>query len=159
MIKTLDIAWLAGIVEGEGCFSLNQKKYPALAIRMSDHDVIERAASILQTRVTGPYKTSAKHKPTWLCQINGAKAIAWAMTLYVLLGERRKEKVRELIEVWKKNGSVRPPSPPRAPRGYVTFAMCHSDRPARANGLCKECYMRQYRQSKLTVSVCATTLA
>jgi hypothetical protein len=146
MMKTIDIAWLAGIVEGEGCLSLQQGKYPALAIRMSDHDIVCRAASLMDTRVTGPYKTRAHYKPTWLCQVNGAKAAAWIMTLYVLLGERRKEKAREILSAWKSQGSDRALKPPRAPRGYTTPATCHPERPVRGGGLCKECYMKQYRQ-------------
>lgn len=145
MITSIDIAWLAGLVEGEGCISSQKDKYISLTIRMSDQDVIYKAASIMGTRVTGPYKTRDNYKPTWLCQVNGAKAAAWIMTLYALLGSRRKEKAEDVLHLWKKAGSNRPPKPPRAPRGYTTPATCHPELTARANGLCKSCYMKQYR--------------
>jgi hypothetical protein len=144
-MKAIDIAWLAGLVEGEGCLSLHSGKYPALAIRMSDEDVIRRAANLLGTRITGPYKTRENYKPTWLCQVNGSLAASWIMTLYVLLGERRQAKAREIIEAWKKLGSNRVSSKPRAQKGSFTPAGCHPDRPNRAHGMCKECYMKAYR--------------
>ena len=52
----LDIAWLAGLLEGEGCFRINTRKrdngtinyYPQLILKMTDEDIIKRAGELMQ---------------------------------------------------------------------------------------------------------------
>ena len=51
MVKIIDIAWLAGLLEGEGCFRLDKGKYPIIRLGMGDEDVVVRAASLMKTRV------------------------------------------------------------------------------------------------------------
>lgn len=110
MISTKDIAWLAGILEGEGYFELSKSGYGKyldryqilrIGVTMSDQDVIIRAKNILGApSVQGPYLR--KHfKPLYRTQVSGPLAIQWMMTLYVFMGARRREKIREIIKSWK----------------------------------------------------------
>lgn len=103
MVSTIDIAWLAGIVEGEGCLALHAGKYPFLKIAMTDKDVIERTGKILKTHVRSYPKSTLKRgkKVPHVTYVSGPTAISWIMTLYPLLGERRKAKAREMIYTWK----------------------------------------------------------
>ncbi len=105
MIEPRDIHWLAGLVEGEGCFRVDQKrKRITFAMQMTDLDIMQRAASILDDRVYGPYKNGT-HKPMYRIHLPPSKTIQWAMTLYTLLGARRQQAIRTLIAVWKSTKS------------------------------------------------------
>ena len=113
MITTLDIAWVAGLVEGEGTFVRRSEearrrsparggKNIALAVRMTDADIVARLAQLWGVHLNGPYRSRiAHHKPAYSCRLAGDRAIAWMMTLYPFLGVRRRAKVRDLVELWR----------------------------------------------------------
>ena len=47
-LKAEDIAWVAGVFEGEGCIRVRKDRYGAqVSVRMDDRDVIERIHSIM----------------------------------------------------------------------------------------------------------------
>jgi hypothetical protein len=101
MRSTKDIAWLAGLVEGEGTFQYNHNSL-LMTVVSSDFDVIDRAAKILDATVRGPYKQNGfGTKPMYKVSAYGAE---WPMTLYSLLGVRRRAKIRELLTVWRTKG-------------------------------------------------------
>lgn len=104
--STRELAWLAGLLEGEGSFGLHRKKdqeraYPIISLGMTDRDVVSQAAGLMGKGLTGPYGGLQGHKPWWNLTIYGAKAVAWMMTLYVLLGERRQARIREVLKYWR----------------------------------------------------------
>ena len=139
MIKTIDIAWLAGLLEGEGCFCLEKGKYPRIALGMCDEDVVVKAAALMKSKVN-------HHRNVYSTKVCGAYSIAWMMTLYTLLGERRREKVASLIKYWREH------SYGRMPGGVLNstraMAKCHPDRSMQAHGLCSSCYGKQYRKKE-----------
>ncbi|KKK76744.1 hypothetical protein LCGC14_2860580 [marine sediment metagenome] len=139
MIKTIDIAWLTGLLEGEGCFFLYQKR-PGIKLQMCDEDVVVRAAALMKTTVS-------RYRNAWTTQINGARAIEWMMTLYPQLGERRREKVADTIKFWREHNYS------NAPRDFRSMATCHPDRVVVAFDLCRPCYYRQWREKRLLKSV------
>lgn len=100
MIQVKDIAWLAGIVEGEGCISFSST--PKIVIKMKDEDIIKRVASILRINRS---IISGKQEPHWsttyAVAIYGTPAIEWLFTLYTFLGIRRRQKALEVINLWK----------------------------------------------------------
>lgn len=99
-----DILWLAGLLEGEGCFHLghhlapNGKKYPQHSIRlsMSDLDVVERAATILDVAVH-KHTVLKSGKTMWRICVYGQKAIKWMHLLYPHMGSRRRAKIDEIL--------------------------------------------------------------
>jgi len=100
MISTKDIAWLAGLLEGEGCF--RYRTTPTIQFAMTDKDVVGRAAGLLgaaSVRFRKPQ--AAHHKPQYEVSIHGQLAAEWMMTLYVLLGARRRGKIREILAAWR----------------------------------------------------------
>lgn len=58
MIKAKDIYWLAGLLEGEGCFTVRRYEgrqtggLPVINLWMTDLDVIKRASTILRCAST-----------------------------------------------------------------------------------------------------------
>lgn len=109
-------------------------------MQMADKDVMEKAANLLSTKLYGPYTSKQKKldgttkKETYLLNIFGANAASWMMTLYSFMGERRKEKIEELLEGWKKQPVV------KAGRN----ALCHPDQPRYAKDKCMVCYNKEY---------------
>jgi DNA-binding CsgD family transcriptional regulator len=102
-VTMIDIAWLAGLVEGEGNIGINGRSF-TIRIKMTDHDVILRAANLLGGKVY-PSPVPENRRPQWLTQIKGAAAAGWAMTLYPWLGVRRRQQVRDAIAHWRSQGN------------------------------------------------------
>lgn len=108
-ISETDRAWLAGLVEGEGCFTCNRKsksnlRYadcPAFAMAMTDLDIVQRAQAVTGLGlIKGPY-TKGRSKPIYYWYVSKAhEASALALWLYPYLGERRRSRIRELVEPW-----------------------------------------------------------
>lgn len=103
-----DVYWLAGLLEGEGCFACyrynGDTPYPTIKLAMCDEDVVRRAFAIMKPTAKLRYvlKPAPKSvKPQWIMNVYGRRAIAWMMVLYPLLGVRRREKIRECIKTWK----------------------------------------------------------
>jgi hypothetical protein len=104
MISTLDIAWLAGLLEGEGCFTADKRLTIRISVAMTDLDVIERARKLMKcTCKIQEYSPGAckRNKTLYRVLLNGTPAAQWAMTLYPFMGVRRQTKIRELIADWK----------------------------------------------------------
>lgn len=110
-ILLLDISWLAGLLEGEGSFVWHQasrdKGRPRIQLQMTDKDVMEKACNILMSPLCGPYGSNqtklggGKKKETYYTACSGQQAAAWMMTLYTLMGERRKQQIEPLLQKWK----------------------------------------------------------
>lgn len=94
-----DVYWLAGLLEGEGCFSTS-RFCPIIALSMTDEDVVSRATKLLGASY-GRHICKKPRKDCFQVHLYGDKAIAWMMTLYPLMGKRRQERIREIISGWK----------------------------------------------------------
>lgn len=105
----LNIAWLAGLFEGEGCAWLRESAKTGkrnrfvLQIAMTDEDIVRRAHAIAgvgsvheRTRLT----KGGKRVWTWSVT-NAEHAAGLAMTIYTFLGSRRQARIRELLAAWK----------------------------------------------------------
>lgn len=102
-----DICWLAGWLEGEGCFSLAKQSnrggatIPLIGANSTDKDTTKHAAKIMGTKVYGPYKRSTK--PVYTIHVSGRLAVEWMLTLYCLMGNRRQARIKEVISAWKQD--------------------------------------------------------
>lgn len=99
----IDIAWLAGLVEGEGNISINGRSF-TIRVKMTDQDVIAHASELLGGKVY-PSRVPLNRRPQWLTQVKGATAAGWAMTLYPWLGLRRRQQVRDALAYWRRQGN------------------------------------------------------
>lgn len=140
MLNIKDLYWLAGLIEGEGSFMWNST--PTIAVQMTDEDVINRACKIIGIKPRNPYQCKkGNRKLVYHFAICGSRAISWMMTLYSLMGERRKANIRELLLEWKSR-----PGTPRAPNGERWKTVCGHELERRGFGLCKACYMKAWRK-------------
>lgn len=121
-MKHTDLLWLAGLLEGEGCFNIRSDNRVRIAVEMTDKDVVERVAKLFGTNVShraprvagrckvcdGParecgwlkrYPEDAAEygasytKESWQTAIHGDRARNLMRALYVLMGSRRRAKI------------------------------------------------------------------
>jgi hypothetical protein len=138
-MTTLDIAWLAGVLEGEASFGVG-KGSPNIQVQMTDEDIIERIRKLWRVRPRAPWMRKDGYKPVHGAYLHGVDAIGWMMTIYTFMGVRRREKIKAVIQQWRESSRL-----PRARRGERFPARCHPDRDRAGKGLCMECYMDQWR--------------
>ena len=103
-MTTHELYWLAGLFEGEGCFSWERHEgSPGAYIGMTDLDIIERVARLLKLRSRIDRRSGRpgmRHDLFFLKAI-GARGVGLMMTLYPLLGMRRRARIREILARWK----------------------------------------------------------
>jgi len=105
-VTETELAWLVGILEGEGYFSWHgNKRYygtPQIALMMCDRDVVERVAQLM--RVTSAIEEIGKKKSHWKtsfrCSVSGNPAADLMRKLLPHMGERRAAKIKELLFLW-----------------------------------------------------------
>ena len=139
MTSKLDIGWLAGFLEGEGHFAYDCS--PGIRLGSTDKDIVERTSYLLGgNHIRGPYQYRINKKPVYYTEIWALRAICWMMTIYPLMGIRRKQRIKEIIERWKK-------APTKANRYRVKLIpKCHPERRHFAHGLCRPCYDHNKRK-------------
>ena len=100
-IPSFDKYWLAGLFEGEGCFTMKRKNYPIATISMTDKDVIERAAKIVNHKVTSSQPKTPNRKRRYTVSLCGYNAIRLMEILYRHMGHRRQSRITEILNVNK----------------------------------------------------------
>ena len=106
MTEIRDIAQLAGLLEGEGCFAnypVDGKHYPRIQVQMNDRDVIEWVAALWGSTVNIFTKRYKATMDSYRTTVYGSQALGWMMTLYPFMKSRRQAKIREIIEHARKN--------------------------------------------------------
>lgn len=109
-ISSKDLAWVAGLLEGEGCFSScntgsgghygkKRYSYPQIQVTMVDLDVLERLLEIVGIgSITGPHRVrSEHHNPTWGWKVTGAKAAKLMELIKPHMGLRRTARIEEAL--------------------------------------------------------------
>ncbi len=98
MVSDLDIAWAAGLIEGEGCFTLHSKYHPYFLLDMCDKDVLEKFHKIFpNSNFRGPYTHSnPTHKDRWRVDAFGPKCIEIMNAVFPYMCKRRQEKITAL---------------------------------------------------------------
>lgn len=104
------ICWLAGLLEGEGCFSplkytkaSGEETYrPRIQIHMNDRDVLERVAEFCGVgNVTGPYGAGRGGNPNaqgfYKWAISGSEAGKIMQAVLPFMGARRASKITEVL--------------------------------------------------------------
>lgn len=107
------LAWLAGLLEGEGSFLLHKQtskwrdrlyhyRYPRVTLQMTDEDIVNRAHQTAGLgNVCGPFYPKGGRKATWVWHVTtGSDAYALMVALYPWLGVRRKADISAVIRSW-----------------------------------------------------------
>lgn len=93
----IEIAWLAGLLEGEGSFlALHRKRdgaiHPRISMTMTDKDIIDRVRALMGGSVTEVRRPNKKVAWSWTVQAF-ADAEHWLPLLYPHMGERRRQQI------------------------------------------------------------------
>ena len=105
----IDIAWAAGLLEGEGCFSRHVRKKNnqlsfAIHCEMTDEDVVRKLHSIfnvgtvvIRLNMTGR-KDKAVRKQSWIWSVQNKKGIVEVLTaIKPYMCGRRLEKINLIL--------------------------------------------------------------
>lgn len=105
MTKT-EVAWLAGLLEGEGCFNLKRySKYKPhyrdslrVQVSMTDRDVVERVAHLIHYTGTIQEQTRGEPRQTaYIVAVSGQEAADIMLAVRPYMGIRRGAKIDELL--------------------------------------------------------------
>ena len=111
-MSDIDAAWLAGILEGEGHFGYNKRKYtlkstgevkfyydPYVHLQMTDKDVVYRVASLFQSKSVRTYQDKrGNRKLLYRVGCNGIIRLPSLLkSIFPHMGERRKTKITILL--------------------------------------------------------------
>lgn len=116
MRTTAQIAWVAAMIEAEGCIVATSYQYQKpgrghyqarcfrLAIEMTDLDVVLRIRDILgplcTVRERKPPSVNPNHRRRYILQFTGNELAGWLMTIYPFMGQRRRAKIRQALKLW-----------------------------------------------------------
>lgn len=99
-----EVAWLAGIYEGEGSCAITTGRAIRVEIVMTDQDTIERIRTITGLgSVRSLTRRDEKYKDAWRWSIGSSDAVAFLTAILPWLGQRRLERAQKAIENWKTN--------------------------------------------------------
>lgn len=98
-MDTIDAAWIAGLLEGEGTFGYHSG-HLRVTCEMTDEDVIERLAKIIGSSVWESKQRNVNWKPTWRCSVSGERAKQLMLDIYPMMGSRRQGKIDEVVHLW-----------------------------------------------------------
>ncbi len=105
---SLEIAWAAGLFEGEGCWNVYTRKSGKLQVQarltMTDRDVVERFASIIgcgSTRASHTPSARARgDKPLTEWYVYEAERVREVIRLFLpYLGDRRRARAEEVLRL------------------------------------------------------------
>ncbi len=97
-----EAAWIAGLLEGEGCFDYNRtSKYLRIRVMMTDHDVLSRLQDIAGGSIHNVKQQKSHHKPLKEWTISGRKVKPIVDAILPWMGQRRTKKISSLLEASK----------------------------------------------------------
>lgn len=107
-ISTLDIAWSAGFLEGEGCFMITKmgKMKNSALIRVIVGQVQKEPLERLQAMYGGKvHLTTTKGRPMYRWETYTRRSVQIMMTIYPLMSPKRKSEIERCLERWKSHST------------------------------------------------------
>ena len=102
-ITEIEIAWVAGLLEGEGCWAINRntpyKRW--ITTTMTDRDVLEKAQKYtgVGTIQLGEAPGQPHHKQCYRWMVIAKRDREWLTHLvYPHMGKRRQQKIQEFLQ-------------------------------------------------------------
>jgi Fe-S cluster biosynthesis and repair protein YggX len=115
-LKETDIAWIAGLLEGEGYFGIDNRskdRYevsntppaPFIKISMVDEDIIERLSQLLDKSYFSPTRKTVTGKQVYTLHLGEKEKVLFVLQkILPYMGARRGERIKESIshlQTWK----------------------------------------------------------
>jgi hypothetical protein len=118
------LAWLAGLLEGEGTFvkgSPAKPRRPVTAIGMVDQDIIERVCELWGTRLYTHLPKVERYKQVFRTELVGGSAVALMALLRPHMSVRRQAQIEQSIASYAPLRSIRHKSFHLSPEGADEF--------------------------------------
>lgn len=100
------IAWLAGLLEGEAHFRVTPRTVQ-FVLKMTDEDIVGRAAKLLGRPYFIEKARKATHNDCFCLTVNGLKCVEVLHAIKPFMGQRRLERINEMIETFEARVSAR----------------------------------------------------
>lgn len=100
MRTTADLAWLAGFLEGDGCFCLQKHRYASVKVSQTSRWPLEVCQRLLGGTIHPRRHNQPNHRPVFYWSIGGPSAAGAMMTLFSFLSPRRREQVKSVLRRW-----------------------------------------------------------
>jgi hypothetical protein len=131
-----DLWWLAGLLEGEGSFTIAHSDghdYPVITVKMTDEEVVTRVGSLIGAPSVGRREPAEQHRqPVYVAAIVGHFAAEWMRTVRPYMGMRRTAAIDAALAAYQ---------PIRLVNAPETCVVDGCDEPHRGRGLCHAHYM------------------
>lgn len=101
--------WLCGIFESEGAFTraiASAPRRPRMAVSMANHEIIERVAELVGTRVYA-HKTPKHYRQAFRTELVGGSAVALMVLLRPQMSQRRQGQIDAAVATFQPLRSVR----------------------------------------------------
>jgi hypothetical protein len=99
-----EVAWLAGIYEGEGSCTITTGRAIRVEIVMTDQDIVNRVQALTGFgSVNTLAQRNEKYKTAYRWSIGSIGAVTFLQTILPWLGERRSERAKNAIDNWTNN--------------------------------------------------------
>jgi hypothetical protein len=100
--RNIEIAWAAGVLEGEGTFIKRNINSLSVSCEMTDLDVLEKLVSIFGGKIYVAKAERPGHwKKSWRWVAVGPTAERTMTTILPFMMARRSLKIRELLSRWR----------------------------------------------------------
>lgn len=116
MIRTIDVAWAAGFLEGEGSFGYSGTARVSAA--QVQKEPIDRLVSLFGGRTYLRETRGFSTLPIWVWQLDARKSIQVMMTLYALMSPKRRDEIERALAKWKLARRMRIPGTGTCAHGH-----------------------------------------
>ena len=93
-----EIAWVAGLLEGEGSFLFTKSNCLKVQCAMTDLDVLEKLQEYAGGRMASASRSEDHWKPSWVWWISGEQAGELMRLVQPYMLSRRSAKIDEVLE-------------------------------------------------------------
>ena len=100
-IQKHEITWLAGFIDGEGCFYIGKTKTPKIQIAQKDAWPLLKVQQLVGGTIYDVKGSCVPGRRYNLLMIVGKQAIGVMMTLYPFLSPRRQAKIIQILGIWR----------------------------------------------------------
>src|SRR5665647_382263 len=109
-MDNVEVAWVAGLLEGEGCFSLKRSGASYINCAMTDEDVIRKLYGLIGYGTIIKSRLLPNRKQVWVWRMGAREEVEEICRLLLpLMGTRRAARIQDLLDDFEKNPRWRVP--------------------------------------------------